>query len=134
MIKNEKELNLIEIVSARSSLKVPRISATVYSARRPGFYIFNGFFLNFMITIVSLAVFAIDTKTPHFRLQTTYEFNYIFLRALPSISYLTTLDVYQIVNFTFMCLLVAWHAIVASFWERMYSRYLDKIMVTIVEL
>jgi hypothetical protein len=33
-----------------------------------------------------------------------------------------------------MCLLVAWHAIVASFWERMYSRYLDKIMVTIVEL
>ena len=71
MIKNEKELNLIEIVSARSSLKVPRISATVYSARRPGFYIFNGFFLNFMITIVSLAVFAIDTKTPHFRLQTT---------------------------------------------------------------
>jgi len=70
--KNEKELSLIEIVSARNSLKLPRISATVYSARRPGFYIINGFFLNFMITVVSLAVFAIDTKTPHFRLQTTF--------------------------------------------------------------
>ena len=127
---------MIEIVRARKNYMPPKIRASCYTARRPGFYIVNGFFLIFMITLISLAVFAINQKTPHFRLQTTYtllltaiSLKWVILnRALPSISYLTSLDVYQITSFTFICSLSTWHALVATFWTVEYSEYLDNCM------
>ena len=65
----EKQNTLLDIITARKKYKPPKVNAMVYSARRPGFYVINAFFLIFLITLVSLAVFAIDTKTPHFRLR-----------------------------------------------------------------
>lgn len=132
----EKSHSLNEIVDARKSYKPPKISATCYSARRPGFYILNAFFLIFMITGISLAVFSINVKTPHFRLQTTYtllltaiSLKWVILnRSIPSISYLTSLDIYQIACFTFICGLATWHALAASFWEVSLANELDEIM------
>lgn len=128
-----------EIVDARKSYKPPKISATCYSARRPGFYILNAFFLIFMITVISLAVFSINVKTPHFRLQTTYtllltaiSLKWVILnRSIPIISYLTSLDIYQIACFTFICALATWHALVASFFELKLAIELDKVMFII---
>jgi hypothetical protein len=139
----EKYQHLNEISIARKHFRPPKISANCYTARRPGFYIVNAFFLIFLITIVSFAVFAINTKTPHFRLQTTYtllltaiSLKWVIMnRTLPIISYLTSLDVYQIASFTFICLLAAWHALIASFWPDLgYSKELDNIMCVVFAL
>jgi hypothetical protein len=47
------------------------IQAKAYCSRLPGYYIFNAFLLIFLITLSALTVFAINSKFPQGRLQTT---------------------------------------------------------------
>ena len=103
------------------SLKSPKISATTYCARRPGYYYFNAFFLIFLITISALTIFSVDCRLPQNRLQTTYtllltsvSFKWVINRSLPTVSYLTSLDKYAIICIFYVCLLCVWHAIVGS--------------------
>lgn len=66
--------------------------ATCYCVRRPEFYLFNAFFLIFLITLSSLTVFSIPKESN--RLQTIYtillsniSFKWVFNRSLPNVSY-----------------------------------------------
>ncbi len=61
------------ILSPKFSIfKPPKIVATCFSARKPGFYFLNAYFLVFLITFIAFPVFSIDIKSPHFRLTTSY--------------------------------------------------------------
>lgn len=120
-VRPNKHKNMMKIVKARKNFKPSKIVATCYAARRPGFYLMNAFFLVFLITMMALANFSINLKLPHFRLQTTYvilltsiSFKWVVNRSLPPISYLTSLDAYQISSICFICLLAVWHAIVGA--------------------
>lgn len=119
--RKHTENNIKKIVKARKEFKPPKLVATCYAARRPGFYLMNAFFLVFLITTMTLANFSINFKLPHFRLQTTYvilltsiSFKWVVNRSLPPISYLTSLDAYQISSICFICFLAMWHAIVGD--------------------
>ena len=49
----------------------PKIVALTYCCRKSGYYIFNAFFLIFLITVLSLVIFSIDCKLVQNRIQTT---------------------------------------------------------------
>ena len=68
--KLEKQIKLIK--AARKKFKPPKMVAKCYAARRPGFYLFNAFFLVFLITAIAFSIFAINYYSPHFRLQSTF--------------------------------------------------------------
>ena len=101
--------------------KRPKIGATCYSSRKPGYYLFNAYFLIFLITASALCIFSIDHKLPQSRLQTTctilltsISFKWVINRYLPTISYLTSLDQYAILSIFYICLLCLFHALVGS--------------------
>lgn len=128
-----KNIAVEEIISARKNLKPPKLVASCYSARRPGFYLINAFFLIFLITLVSFTVFSIDINSPQFRLQGMFtillsaiSLKWAILKRLPCISYLTLLDQYQISSIAFICLIATWHAVQASFFN---EHMLDSTMM-----
>ena len=89
---------------------------------RPGYYLYNAFFLIFLITISGLNIFSINSTTPHFRLQSTYtllltsvSFKWVINRELPTLSYMTLLDKYSIACIFFLCSLCVWHALIGYF-------------------
>jgi len=119
-----KSKHVLEICNARKQFKPPKFIATVYSARKPGFYVINAFFLIFLITLISFTVFSIDPHSPQFRLQSMFmillsaiSLKWSILKRLPSISYLTLLDLYQISSIFFICLIIAWHALQSAFFR-----------------
>lgn len=123
---------VIRELNASSFTKRPKIVATCFCARKPGYYIFNAYFLIFLITISSLTIFSVDCKLPQNRLQITYtilltsvSFKWVINRSLPTVSYLTSLDAYAIICIFFVCLLCAWHALVGSFWHLERALFLD---------
>ncbi len=108
-------------VSDDTNLKSPKIIATFYCSRQPGYYLFNAFFLIFLITALSFTVFSIPTCLPQNRLSTIYvillssiSFKWVINRFLPPVSYLTFLDKYSIVCIFFLCVTAAWHSIIGS--------------------
>lgn len=110
----------------------PKISATCYSSRRPGYYIFNAYLLIFLITTSSLTIFSINPKLPQSRLQTSYtllltsvSFKWVINRYLPTVSYLTSLDKYAIGCISYLCLCCVWHAVVGTFWSNTEAVRLD---------
>lgn len=132
-----KNVNLTDILSAKYLFKPPKIVATCYSARKPGFYFLNAYFLVFLITFIAFPVFSIDIKSPHFRLATSYtilltsvSFKWVLNNKLPSVSNFTSLDKYQISSISFVCLLIVWHSVVGSFWDREHGEKLDKYMLS----
>jgi hypothetical protein len=115
--------------------KRPKISATCYCSRKPGYYAMNAYFLIFLITISALTVFSMDCKIPQSRLQTTctilltsVSFKWVINRSLPTVSYLTSLDKYSIVGIFYVCMMALWHALVGKFWEREKAEELDVYM------
>ena len=112
----------------------PKLVATTYCCRRAGYYIFNAFFLIFLITSVSLTIFSIDCKLTPNRLQITYtllltsvSFKWVVNRSLPTVSYLTSLDQYAIACIFYICLLCFYHSIIGSnsFPDKEYARLID---------
>lgn len=124
LVKNMKRKSQEKEDSSVSMNHAPKISATCFSARRPGYYIFNAYFLIFLITSVALSIFSINPKLPQNRLQTnctllltSVSFKWVINRYLPTVSYLTSLDKYAIVSITYLCFLSVWHSIIGSFWS-----------------
>lgn len=120
--RTKKSQSIADIIRARKYFKPPKLVATCYTARKPGFYIINAFFLIFLITLVSFTVFSIELKEPQFRIQSMFtillaaiSLKWSILKLLPSISYLTLLDLYQVLSIFFICMIVSWHAVQASF-------------------
>ncbi len=102
----------------------PKFVATCFVARKPGYYVFNAYFIIFLITILSLTTFSINCKLPQARLQTSFtlvltsaSFKWVINRSLPTISYMTSLDKYAIVCIFYLCVICIWHAIIATLWD-----------------
>ena len=90
-------------------------------ARRPGYFLNNAYMMIFFITILGFVPFSFQNDLPQFRIQTTLllylsevNFRWIVTQRLPSISYLTILDIYAITALVFLVLLCVWHAIIGS--------------------
>jgi hypothetical protein len=73
--------------------ETPKLVATFYCSRKAGYYIFNAFFLIFLITISSITIFSVDCKLPQNRLQTSYtllltsiSFKWVVNRSLPTVT------------------------------------------------
>ncbi|CAF1361737.1 unnamed protein product [Rotaria magnacalcarata] len=111
----------------------PAFSATCHAARRPGYFYWNVYFLIFFITVMAFTTFSVTYNLPQNRLQlsftlllTAVTFKWVVVRCLPTISYLTTLDKYVLLSMVMLCVVCAWHAIiavcpdeVARYWDNM---------------
>ena len=109
------------------------VKLSIFCNRKPSYFIFNAFFLIFLINSMSLAIFAVDSKLPFNRLQititlllTSVMLKWTTNRNLPTISYLTSLDLYSIICILLLCLQSAYHAIVGSFWDKPTAIVIDK--------
>ena len=98
--------------------KIKSFLILIVTKRKSGYYVFNAFFLIFLITLSAMTVFSIDCKMPQSRLQTSYtllltsvSFKWVVNRYLPTVSYLTSLDKYSICSIFFLSLLSFWHAL-----------------------
>jgi hypothetical protein len=83
--------------SQPDSKRIPKIVASCYCSRKPGYYMFNAYFLIFLITLSALTIFSMDCKQPQFRLNTSFTilltsitFKWVVNRSLPAVSYLTS--------------------------------------------
>lgn len=130
---NKKTDDFHEIIFEKNMSRPPKLVATVFCSRKPGYYFFNAFFLIFLITVSSLTIFSVGCKLPQNRLQTTFtllltsvSFKWVINRSLPTVSYLTSLDQYAIVSIFYICLLCIWHSVVGSFWEPAVAIDLDR--------
>ncbi|CAF1415487.1 unnamed protein product [Adineta steineri] len=98
----------------------PAFSATCHAARRPGYFYWNVYFLIFFITVMAFTTFSVTYNLPQNRLQlsftlllTAVTFKWVVVRCLPTISYLTTLDKYVLLSMVMLCVVCAWHSIIA---------------------
>ncbi|CAF2564401.1 unnamed protein product [Rotaria sp. Silwood2] len=69
---------------------------------------------------MAFATFSVTYNLPQNRLQlsftlllTAVTFKWVVVRCLPTISYLTTLDKYVLLSMVMLCVVCAWHAIIA---------------------
>lgn len=91
---------------------------TAFCSRKPQFFYWNAFFLIFLITVTSLAVFTIEPQMVTSRISSTLtilltsiSFKWVTNRSIPMVNYLTSLDKYSIVCIFYLVCCVGWHAI-----------------------
>ena len=111
----------------------PKICTKCYVSRKPQYYYWNAYFLIFLINASSFNVFGIDCRFPQSRLQNTFtllltsiSFKWVINRSLPTVAYLTSLDIYSLANIILLCAAGAWHAVVGSCWDDTFAREIDK--------
>ncbi|CAF3824054.1 unnamed protein product [Adineta steineri] len=97
------------------------LTVTCHAARRSNYFYWNGYWLIFLITIVSFCIFSIPPNLAANRLQicctlllTSITFRWTVNRSLPTISYLTTMDKYAIMCLFILVILSIWHAIIGG--------------------
>ncbi|CAF2981366.1 unnamed protein product [Rotaria sp. Silwood2] len=98
----------------------PVLICTCHVGRKCGYYIWNAYFLIFLITSASLCTFAIPPSNAHGRLQitctlllTSVTFRWVVNKSLPTISYLTALDIYAIASIVALCIINVFHGVVS---------------------
>jgi hypothetical protein len=98
------------------------IVATAYVARNPCYYLYNAFFLIFLIMSLALTIFAIPWTQINSRLGSAYtlllsnvSFKWVINRSLPAVSYLTYLDKYSIIGVIFLAAIAIWFSILGGF-------------------
>ncbi len=118
-LHNRENQCLIEMSSkfARRSKHV----ATCLVSRNPGYYIVNVYSFNCLITILTLTLFIINVEGADKRILGTFKliltlftFKIVTSKALPTISYLTSLDKYQMINIAYLALCCLWHSLICS--------------------
>ncbi|CAF0881969.1 unnamed protein product [Rotaria sp. Silwood1] len=98
----------------------PVLICTCHVGRKCGYYIWNAYFLIFLITSASLCTFSIPPSNAHGRLQitctlllTSVTFRWVVNKSLPTISYLTALDIYAIASIVALCIINVFHGVVS---------------------
>jgi hypothetical protein len=84
-----------------------------------------------------LTLFVIDTKLAQNRISgtftlilTSFSFKVVTSKTLPTISYLTSLDKYQIINIVYLALCCVWHSVCASLnIDHEKKFFLDKVVL-----
>ena len=61
-------------ISMIQSNKRSKFVATIFCSRRPGYYLLNVYSFNFLITVLSLTIFAIEAKLAQNRISGTVEY------------------------------------------------------------
>lgn len=135
-LSNSNSEDFKQIKMSKSN-KRSKFVATCFCSRRPGYYLTNVYSFNLLITVLSLTLFVIDTKLAQNRISgtftlilTSFSFKVVTSKTLPAISYLTSLDKYQIINIVYLTMCCVWHSICASLdldHERKF--FLDKIVL-----
>ena len=110
--------------SIAAKYRKPRIDIQCHVARRPGFYFWNTVLLMFLIQGLSFTCFAILPNAPQYRLMITFllllsaiSFKVNLAKNLPTVSYLTYLDIYVYATLIFLCLQAVENAVVSAFVE-----------------
>ena len=124
-------------LSMTKSNKRSKFVASCFCSRRPGYYLTNVYSFNLLITVLSLTLFVIDTKLAQNRISgtftlilTSFSFKVVTSKTLPTISYLTSLDKYQIINIVYLALCCVWHSVCASLSIDQERKFLlDKIVL-----
>ncbi len=107
----------------RSNLSQPKakFAASCFVSRNYIYYMTNVYSFNFLITILSLTLFVIDFEKAERRISgtftlilTSFSFKIVTSKTLPTISYLTSLDKYQIINIVYLGLCCVWHSVCTS--------------------
>ncbi|CAF1166049.1 unnamed protein product [Adineta steineri] len=118
----EDESNQIENINNKEDRKRSILSVTCHAARRSNYFYVNGYFLIFLITLVSFCIFAIPAHLSANRIQTSctllltsITFRWTVNRSLPTISYLTSMDKYAILCMGTLAILCLWHAVVGAY-------------------
>ncbi|UJR23356.1 hypothetical protein I4U23_026368 [Adineta vaga] len=95
------------------------VICSCHAARRYGYYMWNAYFLIFLITSASFTTFPIPLTNIQGRIQisctlllTSITFRWLCNKALPTISYLTAVDVYAIGSIFSVCLLNIYHGVI----------------------
>ncbi len=126
---NAQEWKLENYILAKESVMTNEISMERYpvftismnASRYSTYYIYNGFFLVFLITVISLARFSVPCNQPKLRLMidtsvtlTLATFKSAMTSDLPQISYLTSLDKYVLFSIMFICVQCAYDSIIGA--------------------
>ena len=108
--------------------------AQVKCSRHSNYYLINNFLFNFIITLLSITLFSIDSKISQIRLGgtlslllTSFSFKVVTSKSLPTIAYLTSLDKYQLINIVYLSICCVWHSVHASLIEDNIKYVSDKI-------
>ncbi|CAH1779688.1 unnamed protein product [Owenia fusiformis] len=106
------------------------------AARRPKYFIWNNFFVTFVITALSFSTFAVIPKLVQNRLQLSFTllltcvaYKFAVSQNLPKIPYLTYLDRYVLFGITTLALICVWHALVTLFLEHPKVALMDMIVL-----
>jgi hypothetical protein len=101
--------------------KKAKFVAVCRCSRKPMFYVINAYLFNLLITVLSMTLFAIDSKMAQNRISgtftlilTSFSFKVVTSKSLPTIAYLTSLDKYQLINIVYLALCCVWHSFCAS--------------------
>lgn len=119
--KFEAGKGLVKLLNVSQTGRKPKITATLFAARRPLFYIYNALFHTFIITTIAFSNYSIENNLPHFRIAnsfliilTSIMFKSAVNISLPTTRYLTLMDKYQLTNIIFICLIISWFCIVGN--------------------
>lgn len=113
-------------------------SATVVISRKASFFVTNNLVIVFLITFLSVTLFSDDPQQVSSRLSsvftlllTLFAFKIVLTNQLPTISYLTIIDKYQVLNIIYLTSICCWFAIIRSlpFDDLEKKRELDIIML-----
>ncbi|CAF5075584.1 unnamed protein product, partial [Rotaria magnacalcarata] len=95
------------------------VICSCHAARKFGYFIWNAYFLIFLITSASFATFPIPLANISGRVQisctlllTSITFRWLCNKALPTISYLTAVDIYAIGSIFSLCLLNIYNSVI----------------------
>ena len=112
-----------------------KLTATCYASRRPWYYITNIFFFQALITSLSLSVFAWETDKAINRLAisftlilTTVTCKTAWTRTMPTVSYMSSADKYQIASLIYLVFCCVWHALV----NKIHYDHNLKILIDII--
>ena len=126
---NQQEWNIFTHVSTSkktindlwAKCKRPCYSTTAFVSRKPGYFIYNAYMLIFFVSTLGFVPFSFTVANNQFRIQvtsllilTSVNFRWIVTQRLPTVSYLTTLDIYAIGALIFLVALCCWHATIGS--------------------
>ena len=108
-------------MAQRTESKRTKLTATCYASRKPWYYITNIYFFNALITVLSLTIFAWDVERAVNRIGGTFtliltsvSYKTAWSRTMPTISYMTSVDKYQVASIFYLVLCCIWHSSIAS--------------------
>ncbi len=94
-------------------------SATVIISRKASFFVTNNLLIVFLITFLSLTLFAAEPTDASSRLSsvftlllTLFAFKIVITNQLPTISYLTIIDKYQVLNIIYLTSICCWFGMI----------------------